>query len=144
MAKGKVFIELTESNATIKEKIFTALAEEVNTLFNKNKNNTLAYIRTAILRDAPEVPTIVIKAVGSNYEEITDRDELGVFLPQVQFVKAFSSSSSKQNWIIELKSGDEIVKMSMSIRSNKPGHAGKKKLGQFPTGLAIKYNGIMK
>jgi len=116
----------------------------VVSLFNKNKNNTLAYIRTAILRDAPEVPTIVIKAVGSNYEEITDRDELGVFLPQVQFVKASSSPSSKQNWIIELKSGTEIIKMSMSIRSNKPGHAGKKKLGQFPTGLAIKYNGIMK
>ena len=39
---------------------------------------------------------------------------------------------------------NEIVKMGMSIRSNKPGHAGKRKLGQFPTGLAIKYNGIEK
>jgi len=34
--------------------------------------------------------------------------------------------------------------MKMSIRSNKSGHAGKKKLGQFPTGLAIKYNGLVK
>jgi hypothetical protein len=34
--------------------------------------------------------------------------------------------------------------MGMSIRSNKPGHAGKRKLGQFPTGLAVKYNGIEK
>ena len=32
----------------------------------------------------------------------------------------------------------------MSISSNKSGHAGKKKLGQFPTGLAVKYNGIEK
>ena len=87
---------------------------------------------------------IVIKAVGSDYEEVTDRDELGVFLPQVKFVKAYASTRSKQNWTIELSSGDEIVKMGMSIRSNKPGHAGKRKLGQFPTGLAIKYNGIEK
>ena len=33
--------------------------------------------------------------------------------------------------------------MGMSIRSNKP-YAGKRKLGQFPTGLAVKYNGIEK
>ena len=27
---------------------------------------------------------MVIKAVGEDYEEVTDRDELGVFLPQVK------------------------------------------------------------
>ena len=113
-------------------------------LFNKNKDNSLTYIKSQILRDAPEVPTIVIKAVGSDYEEVTDRDELGVFLPQVKFVKAYPSTRSKQNWTIELSSNDEKVKMGMSIRSNKPGHAGKRKLGQFPTGLAVKYNGIEK
>ena len=32
----------------------------------------------------------------------------------------------------------------MSIRSNKSGNAGQKKLGQYPTGLAVKYNGISK
>ena len=114
------------------------------TLFNKNKNMSLSYIKESILRDAPDVPTIVIKASGTSYEEITDRDELGVFLPQVKFIKAYASSSSKQNWILELTSGNESVKMLMAIRSNKPGHAGKKKLGQFPTGLSVKYNGIMK
>jgi len=113
-------------------------------LFNKNKTNSLAYIKSEILRDAPEVPTIVIKAVGSDYEEVTDRDEVGVFLPQVKFVKAYSSKTSKQDWFIELKSGTESLTMKMSIRSNKSGHAGKKKLGQFPTGLAIKYNGLAK
>ena len=30
----------------------------------------------------------------------------------------------------------------MTIRSNKPGTAGQRKLGQFPTGLAVKYNGL--
>lgn len=113
-------------------------------LFNKSKDKTLKYIQSEVLRDAPDVPTIVIKAVGSEYEEVTDRDAVGVFLPQVKFVKAYSSRSSKQDWFIELKSGTETITMKMSIRSNKSGHAGKKKLGQFPTGLAIKYNGLAK
>ena len=113
-------------------------------LFNKNKNATLKYIKEEILRDAPDVPTIVIKAVGSSYEEVTDRDAVGVFLPQVKFVKAVASPKSKQNWFIILQSGDDSLTMNMSIRSNKSGHAGKKKLGQFPTGLAVKYNGLAK
>ena len=29
---------------------------------------------------------MVIKALVRDYEEVTDRDELGVFLPQVQFI----------------------------------------------------------
>ena len=113
-------------------------------LFNKSKDKTLKYIQSEVLRDAPDVPTIVIKAVGSDYEEVTDRDAVGVFLPQVKFIKAYASRSSKQDWFIELKSGTETITMKMSIRSNKSGHAGKKKLGQFPTGLAIKYNGLAK
>ena len=113
-------------------------------LFNKSKDKTLKYIQTEVLRDAPEVPTVVIKAIGTDYEEVTDRDEVGVFLPQVKFVKSYSSKTSKQDWFIELKSGTETLTMKMSIRSNKSGHAGKKKLGQFPTGLAIKYNGLTK
>ena len=56
------------------------------------------------LREAPDVPTMVIKAVGRDYEEVTDRDELGVFLPQVQFIKAKPSRTSKQNFLLELKS----------------------------------------
>ena len=111
-------------------------------LFNKNKDNTIKYIKTNILRDAPDVPTIVIKAVGSDYEEVTDKDQLGVFLPQVKFIRATSSQSSKQNWFIELTSGPDTLKMSMSIRTNKSGHAGLKKLCQFS--LAVKYNGLSK
>ena len=114
----------------------------VITLFNSNKNKTIDYIKTEVLRDAPDVPTIVIKAVGSSYEEVTDKDAVGVFLPQVQFVRAYKSKSSKQNWFIELKSGDEKLTMKMSIRTNKAGHAGQKKLGQFS--LSVKYNGLMK
>ncbi len=111
-------------------------------LFNKNREKTIDYIRQEVLRDAPDVPTLVIKAIGDKYEEVTDKDALGVFLPQVQFVKAYSSKSSKQSWFIELKSGQDKLTMNMSIRTNKSGNAGQKKLGQFS--LAVKYNGLQK
>lgn len=111
-------------------------------LFNKDRTSSLNYIKSEVLRDAPDVPTLVIKAVGLNYEEVKDKDALGVFLPQVKFVKAYTSKSSKQEWFIELKSGEDVMTMKMSIRTNKPGHAGVKKLGQFS--LAVKYNGLKK
>jgi len=111
-------------------------------LFNLNKNKSLEYIKTQVLRDAPDVPTIVIKAIDTSYEEVTDRDAVGVFLPQVKFVRAYESKTSKQNWFIELKSGDEKLTMNMTIRTNKSGHAGQKKLGQFS--LSVKYNGLVK
>ena len=144
----KALVAYDKKNNRAYEKDYDAMLEIMRTgiinLFNKNKNKSLEYIKSEILRDAPEVPTIVIKAVGNSYEEVTDRDELGVFLPQVQFIKATASMKSKQNWELELKSANETVKMLMTIRSNKSGNAGQKKLGQYPTGLAVKYNGITK
>ena len=142
----KALVDYEKKNSRGYEKDYDTMLEIMRTgiinLFNKNRNKSLEYIKSEILRDAPEVPTIVIKAVGSNYEEITDRDDLGVFLPQVQFIRAYTSTKSKQNWVLELKSRDQIVSMLMTIRSNKSGNAGKRKLGQFPTGLAVKYNGL--
>ena len=144
----KALVAYYKKNNRGYESDYDAMLEIMRTgiinLFNKNKNKSLEYIKSEILRDAPEVPTIVIKAVGNSYEEVTDRDELGVFLPQVQFIKASASTKSKQNWELELKSANETVKMLMTIRSNKSGNAGQKKLGQYPTGLAVKYNGITK
>ena len=116
------------------------MRQEVIKLFNANRKNTLAYIKTEVLRDAPDVPTMVIKASGKSYSEITEKDALGVFIPQVDFIKATSSRTSKQNWEIELKSGKDSLIMKMSIRTNKSGHAGVKKLGQFS--LAVKYNSL--
>ena len=144
----KALVAYNKKNNRGYESDYDAMLEIMRTgiinLFNKNKNKSLEYIKSEILRDAPEVPTIVIKAVGNSYEEVTDRDELGVFLPQVQFIIASASTKSKQNWELELKSANETVKMLMTIRSNKSGNAGQKKLGQYPTGLAVKYNGITK
>ena len=105
--------------------------------FNKNKVQSLKYIKDAILREAPDVPTMVIKAIGRSYEEVTDRDELGVFLPQVQFVKARISKSSKQNFLLDLKSRNEIVTLLMTTRSSSGG-----KLKQWS--LKVTYNGIAK
>ena len=104
---------------------------------NKNDKQSLVWIKDAILREAPDVPTIVIKATGGqNYEEVTDRDAVGVFLPQVEFVKAYAGRT-KQAWIIELKSGTESVKLGMTIRSSSGG-----KLKQWS--LKVTYNGIAK
>ena len=104
--------------------------------FNKNTKQSTKYIKDAILREAPDVPTIVIKAVGSSYEEVTDRNEVGVFLPQVEFVKAYiGSGRSKQNWYIALLSGDEVVTLSMAVRSSTGG-----KLKQW--NLKVTYNGL--
>ena len=105
--------------------------------FNKNKDETLTYIKEAILRDAPDVPTIVIKAIEKNatYEEVTDKDQLGVFLPQVKFINASASKSSKQNWEVELKSGDDKVTLLMTVRSSSGG-----KLKQWS--LKVLYNGL--
>ena len=105
--------------------------------FNKNKAQSMKYIKNAILREAPDVPTMVIKAVGEDYEEVTDRDELGVFLPQVQFIKAKPSKTSKQNFLLELKSRNEKVTLMMTVRSSSGG-----KLKQFS--LKVTYTGIVK
>ena len=105
--------------------------------FNKNKAQSMKYIKNAILREAPDVPTMVIKAVGRDYEEVTDRDELGVFLPQVQFIKAKPSKTSKQNFLLELKSRNEKVTLMMTVRSSSGG-----KLKQWS--LKVTYNGIVK
>ena len=103
---------------------------------NKNPKQSMIWIKEAILREAPDVPTIVIKAVSSNYEEVTDRDAVGVFLPQVRFVRAYVGKT-KQAWVIELFSGNESVKLGMTIRSSSGG-----KLKQWS--LKVTYNGLLK
>jgi hypothetical protein len=133
------------TNSTDYEKLYDQHLEicrkAVIDLFNKDKNKTLDYIKSEILRDAPDVPTKVIKAVSDNVEEVTADDELGVFLPMVKFIKAYASTTSKQNWFLELRSKDTKITMEMSIRTNKAGHAGQKKLGQF-FNLSVKYNAL--
>ena len=142
----KVLRDFDKKNNAEYEKLYNQYLEimrdGVVSLFNSSKQKSLDYIKTEVLRDAPDVPTLVIKAINNSYEEVTDKDAVGVFLPQVKFVRAYKSTTSKQNWFIELKSNDEVLTMNMSIRTNKAGHAGQKKLGQFS--LSVKYNGLLK
>jgi len=104
---------------------------------NKNVNQSMDWIKDAILREAPDVPTMVVKAIGGQqYEEVTDRDAVGVFLPQVKFIKSYAANT-KQNFVLELKSKDESVKLGMTIRSSSGG-----KLKQWS--LKVTYNGLVK
>jgi hypothetical protein len=114
-------------------------------LFNDNPKQSFKYIKENILRNAPDVPTIVIKGVGNDFQQITDDDEVGVFLAVTKYIVAYKSMKSKQNWHIDLVSGGgkETLTMNMVIRSNKGGHAGVKKLGQY-FNLSVKFNSIVK
>jgi hypothetical protein len=114
-------------------------------LFNKNPKQSFKYIKENILRNAPDVPTIVIKGVGNDFQQVTDDDEVGVFLAVTKYIVAYKSMKSKQNWHIDLVSGGgkETLTMNMVIRSNKGGHAGVKKLGQYYN-LSVKFNSISK
>ena len=108
---------------------------------NGRDRATLSYIKSEILRDAPDTPTVVIKAIGNEFKQVTEEDDVGVFLPVVKVIRTRKSTSSKQDWFIDLQSKDSILTMKMSVRTNKGGHNGVKKLGQF--NLAVKYNGII-
>ena len=114
-------------------------------LFNKNPKQSFKYIKENILRNAPDVPTIVIKGVGDDFQQVTDDDEVGVFLAVTKYIVAYKSTKSKQNWHIDLVSGGgkETLTMNMVIRSNKGGHAGVKKLGQYYN-LSVKFNSVAK
>jgi len=142
---SKALVDLFKKDSKRYERLYNEVLDicrkSVIDLFSLDKEKTLDYIRSGILRDAPEVPTKVIKAIKDGYEEITADDELGVFLPLVRFIKAYPSTTSKQNWFIDLKSKNSVVTMEMSIRTNKSGNAGSKKLGQF-FNLSVKYNSL--
>ena len=121
------------------------MREAIIKLFNKNKKKTFDYITEHILRKAPDTPTIVIKGVGSDFQQITDDDQVGVFLAFTKYITAYKSAKSKQNWHIDLATAGkkETLTMNMTIRSNKGGHAGVKKLGQYYN-LAVKFNSVKK
>lgn len=68
MAKGKVTLELTESNSVIKNKIFNALAQEINKLFSKNKDEVKRQFSMAIqnwIRSCPEMTSLTNSNAGS-------------------------------------------------------------------------------
>ena len=146
---GKLLKDFNRKNNRLYEQYYDEQLEimrkAIIELFNKNPKQAFKYIKENILRNAPDTPTIVIKGVGNDFQQVTDDDEVGVFLAVTKYIVAYKSMKSKQNWHIDLVSGGgkETLTMNMVIRSNKGGHAGVKKLGQYYN-LSVKFNSVAK
>ena len=146
---GKILKDFNRTNNKKYERYYDKqleiMRQAIIDLFNKNSKQSFKYIKENILRNAPDVPTIVIKGVGDDFQQVTDDDEVGVFLAVTKYIVAYKSTKSKQNWHIDLVSGGgkETLTMNMVIRSNKGGHAGVKKLGQYYN-LSVKFNSVAK
>jgi hypothetical protein len=109
--------------------------------FEKDVKKTVNYLNGAIVGKDESVPLLVIKAYGTNYKILTDEDDVAVFLPKTKKVKSYPSTTSKQDFFIELigsTSSDKMV-LKFAVRTNKTGD--EHKLGQFYN-LAVKFNGV--
>ena len=111
----------------------------------KNLNEDVAitkkYLQKNIAKPIDIPGLIVLKAIDSRTEIKTDMDSVSVFLPKTVDLKVYSSTTSKQDFNIDLiaKNGDSLT-LKFAIRSNKGtlDH----KLQQFYN-LAIKFNGVV-
>ena len=117
------------------------IRNELTNVFQSNVKKTVDYLNVAIAGKDDAVPLLVIKAYGTNYMILTDEDDVAVFLPKVKSIKSYSSTTSKQDFYIELiASPTEKLKLKFAVRTNKTGD--EHKLGQF-FNLAVKFNGIV-
>lgn len=117
------------------------IRNELTKVFEYNVKNTVDYLNVAIAGKDDSVPLLVIKAYGTNYMILTDEDDVAVFLPKVKSIKSYPSTTSKQDFYIELiASATEKLKLKFAVRTNKTGD--EHKLGQF-FNLAVKFNGIV-
>jgi len=106
--------------------------------FNKSKSGTLDFINTQILNNDDSVPLVVVKAIGTNYDILTEEDDLEAFIPKVKTVKAYIGKS-KQQFHIQLLAGTETLTLNMSIRTNKSKPYNKLAQGY---NLAVKFNSL--
>jgi hypothetical protein len=130
----KKYNELYDINLDIIRKTLTLA-------FESNVKNTVEYLQSAIVGDSSGVPLMVLKAFNNKVKVLTDEDDVGVFLPKTKKIKSYSSTTSKQDFYIELiNSPTDKLKMKFAVRTNKTGDL--HKLGQF-FNLAVKFNGIV-
>lgn len=109
-------------------------------VFNADVKKTVDYLNVAIVGKVEGVPLLVVKAYGTNYKILTDEDDVAVFLPKTKKINCYSSTSSKQDFFIELiASNSEKMLLKFAVRTNKTGD--EHKLGQFYN-LAVKFNGV--
>ena len=106
---------------------------------NKDKADTIDYIKKQVIQKDEDVPLVVVKASDTNYQMITDEDAIETFIPKIVSIKAYKSASSKQAWHIDLNSKNDTLTMNMSVRTNKTEPNNKIAQG---FNLAIKFNGL--
>lgn len=139
-----VLDDLESSDATTYNRLYdeslTIIRNYLVSMFEKNHSKTIGWIKSAVLGVNDDVPLVVVKAFGTNYKILNDDDELNMFLPKVKDIKSYVSTSSKQDFFIELIANNETLKMKFAVRTNKTGV--EHKLGQF-FNLAVKFNGIV-
>lgn len=121
------------------DKMLEMVRQAVIDACNKNKDTTIEYIKKQVIKKDDNVPLVVVKAFGKKYKFVTDEDAIETFIPKITAVKAYASTSSKQNWFIDLVAKGETMTMNMSLRSNKPVPDNKIAQG---FNLALKFNGI--
>lgn len=136
--------ELEKINPTKYNELYdrglTIIRDTLVSVFPRNVEKTISYLRGAITGEAGDVPLLVLKAFNTSVKVLTDEDDVGVFLTKTKSIRAYPSNSSKQDFYIELVSSatDKLV-MKFSVRTNKTGD--EHKLGQF-FNLAVKFNGV--
>ena len=76
---GKLLKDFNRKNNRLYEQYYDEQLEimrkAIIELFNKNPKQAFKYIKENILRNAPDTPTIVIKGVGNDFQQVTDDDE---------------------------------------------------------------------
>lgn len=132
--------DLTEYDKTYDEGL-VIIRDTLTKVFEKNVKTTVDYLNTAIGGTTGGVPLLVVKAYGTSYKILTDEDDVVSFLPKVKKIKSYGSTTSKQDFYIDLiANASEKLVLKFAVRTNKSGD--EHKLGQFYN-LAVKFNGIV-
>lgn len=111
-------------------------------MINQYPDKAKKWLLHQVAAEQEGVPLIVLKATGTGTKVIDDED---IIKDCVQVskksngIKAYPSTSSKQNWHIDLTCKSKTTTLNFSIRTNKTGIS--HKLGQY-INLAVKFNGI--
>ena len=138
----KILSELNKSDPDRYNHYYNIMLDKVRQFlikgFNNNTEKTLNFIRRTIISKDEEVPLIVVKAVGKSYKFINDPDDLAAFLPFVDQVRAYSGRN-KQEFYIDLSSGQKIITLRMNVRTNRP--ISRNKLAQG-WNLSVQFKGL--
>jgi hypothetical protein len=123
------------------DKGLTIIRNKLIEVFPKDVATTVKYLRQAITGQSGDVPLLVLKAFNTQVKILTDEDDVDVFLGKTKSIKCYASTTSKQDFFIELIGNNQTDKLVMkfSVRTNKTGD--EHKLGQF-FNLAVKFNGV--